>query len=142
MRLEFKPLPQLNVGFQYFFVNPEGVGLWDKYWATDFADSDVMKEIGLAAEWKSELFNAVAGIRFDNKGDPMNKYEFYTPSPLRAYYGDSDLLGTQAVAAFFGPRFKHAAEVIDQPVYDATYQMTGYSTAPGYDGEENHVKDN
>jgi hypothetical protein len=134
MRIEFKPIPQLNLGVQYFFVNPEGDDLWGDYWQTDFAESEVWKEIGLAAEWKSDLFNAVAGIRFDSKGDPLNKYEFYIPSPLRGYYGNSDYLGTQQVAAFFGPRFKHAAEVIDQPQYNSDYAVTGYTAAPGYDG--------
>ncbi|GHV81846.1 hypothetical protein AGMMS49991_04040 [Spirochaetia bacterium] len=109
MRLEVKPIPQLNVGAQYFFALPDGTGMWDKYWNKGFADSGAWKEIGLAAEWKSDLFNAVAGIRFDSDGDPLNKYEGYTY--LRGYYGDSDYLGSQA-ARIAGPRYKHADDVI------------------------------
>jgi hypothetical protein len=140
MRLEVKPIPQLSVGAQYFFVLPDGTGTWDKYWSKSFSDSDVWKEIGFAAEWKSDLFNAVAGIRFDSAGDPLNKYEGYTY--LRGYYGDSDYLGSQA-ARIAGPRFKHADEVIGKmnvslvpggdPTNPADY-VTTFDSDPGFDG--------
>jgi hypothetical protein len=134
MRLEVKPIPQLNIGAQYFFVLPDGTGTWDKYWSKSFSDSDVWKEIGLAAEWKSDLFNAVAGIRFDSAGDPLNKYEGYTY--LRGYYGDSDYLGSQA-ARSAGPRFKYADEVIGTMTFPnaANGDYTpAFDPDPGFDG--------
>jgi hypothetical protein len=146
LRVEVKPIPQLNVGFQYFFVRPDGTGMWDKYWNENFADSDVWKEIGIAAEWKSDPFNAVIGVRFDSKGDPLNKYEGYTY--LRGYYGDSDYLGS-AAARIAGPRYKHADDVIGKmnvglkPWVDPTDPTAWYDPAnldisfapdPGFDG--------
>jgi hypothetical protein len=122
LRFEYRPIPQLNVGFQYFFVLPEGVGEFDTYWKKDFFDSGVWKEIGLAAEWRNDLFNAVAGVRFDSKGDPLTSYESYTY--LRSYYGDSDYLGSGA-ASSFGPRYKYASEVIRQDPN---------ANDPGFDG--------
>jgi hypothetical protein len=133
-RLEYKPIPQLNIGAQYFFALPDDTGMWDKYWNTDFAASGVWKEIGLAAEWKSDLFNAVAGVRFDSDGDPLSKYEAYTYA--RGYYGDSDLLGSDA-APTAGPRYKHTAEVMREMTFpgaaDGDYTPV-FTADPAYDG--------
>jgi hypothetical protein len=108
LRVEFKPIPQLDIGFQYFFVRPDGVGEWDKYWKEDFAKSGVWKEIGFAAQWQSDLFNAMAGVRFDSSGDPLNSKEGYTY--LYGYYGDSNYLGSLD-ASSGGPRYKHESEI-------------------------------
>jgi hypothetical protein len=133
LRLEVKPLPQLTVGAQYFFALPDGVGLWDKYWDNDFAESGVWKEVGLAAEWKSDLFNAVLGLRFDSLGDTLTKWE--TGTYLRGYYGDSEYLNTDA-APTAGPRYKYADEAMRQMTFpDAPTDYTPVFTAdPAFDG--------
>lgn len=134
LRLEVKPIPELSVGAQYFFVRPDGTGMWDDHWSTNYADSGVWKEIGLAAEWKSDILNAVAGVRFDSKGDPLNKYEGYTY--LRGYYGNSDYLGSQA-ARIAGPRYQYADEVIGAMTFPNAGQgdyTPAFAPDPGFDG--------
>ncbi|MDR2477379.1 MAG: hypothetical protein LBD18_06310 [Treponema sp.] len=85
-RLEFKPIEGLNVGAQWSFLplgqSTRASGL------PDLAES--FKEVGLAAEYKSSLFNILAGVRFDG-ADGMNKYDTY--SYLKDYYGEWGYLG-------------------------------------------------
>jgi hypothetical protein len=125
-RFEFKPIEGLNVGVQWNFL-PYGQstrvsGL------PDLAES--MKEVGLAAEYKSDLFNIVGGIRFDG-ADGIVKYDTYTY--LKDYYGEwgyvgnaiqNDLIidmsqyGGASPHGRLAPHWKHYEEVygkVDKP---------------------------
>jgi hypothetical protein len=84
-RLEFKPIEGLNVGAQWNFL-PFGQSIDGTL--PDLAES--VKEVGLAAEYKSALFNILGGVRFDGD-DGMNKYDTYTY--LKDYYGDWGYVG-------------------------------------------------
>jgi hypothetical protein len=112
LRAEFKPIEGLNVGFQWDFnpkdqaQTPTGVPF--------FIDS--LKEIGIAAEYKSDLFNALVGARFDGP-DGMNKFDFY--GYLDDYYGGWGYIGnpvqqdSDAPSPIGGmaPNFKYGDEV-------------------------------
>jgi hypothetical protein len=86
LRMEFKPVKGLNVGFQWFGLPP--------YAGDESTQRDVewpkieeaLKEIGLAAEYKHDLFNVLGGVRFDGDADPMDRYEARTYLP--GYYGE------------------------------------------------------
>jgi hypothetical protein len=128
LRMEFKPIAGLNVGFQWFGLPPfagDEVQQRDVEWPKI---EDAVKEIGIAGEYKTDLFNVVGGIRFDGNADPMDRYEARTYLP--AYYGEGgnslrlwnyDMtdylppsLGLPAGAkayAHLGPYYKHLAEV-------------------------------
>jgi hypothetical protein len=60
-RLEFKPIDGLNVGAQFFLVNNNA----------ELVES--LKEIGLGAQYTSDLFNVQAGVRFDGAADGLRK---------------------------------------------------------------------
>jgi hypothetical protein len=87
-RIEFKPIIGLNVGAQWNFLplgqERTGQGL------PNLAES--LKEVSLAAEYKSDLFNILAGIRFDGD-DGMNKHDVHTY--LKDYYGEWGYVGGQ-----------------------------------------------
>jgi hypothetical protein len=85
-RLEFKPLAGLNVGAQWNFLPMGQSGRTSGL--PDLIES--VKEVGLAAEYKSDLFNVVGGVRFDGD-DGINKYDTYTY--LKDYYGDWGYVG-------------------------------------------------
>ena len=85
-RLEFKPLEGLNIGAQWNFL-PYGSSERESS-LPDLLES--MKEVGVAAEYKSALFNILAGVRFDSS-DGMNKYDTYTY--LKDYYGEWGYVG-------------------------------------------------
>ncbi|MDR1443346.1 MAG: hypothetical protein LBI94_00530, partial [Treponema sp.] len=86
LRMEFKPIEGLNVGFQWFGLPPfagDEVQQRDVEWPKI---EDAVKEIGIAGEYKTGLFNVVGGLRFDGNADPMDRYEARTYLP--AYYGE------------------------------------------------------
>jgi hypothetical protein len=84
-RLEFKPVEGLNVGAQWNFLP---LGATGSGMPPDLVES--VKEVGLAAEYKSSLFNILAGVRFDGD-DGINKYDTYTY--LKDYYGEWGYVG-------------------------------------------------
>ena len=110
LRVEFKPIKGLNVGAQWDFLSygqtqyPSGV--------PDFVAS--IEEVGIAAEYKSDLFNALAGARFDG-ADGMNKFDFY--NYLDDYYGGWGYIGNPvqnayaSMSATLAPHFKYGDEV-------------------------------
>ena len=85
-RLEFKPFAGLNVGAQWNFL-PLGQSTRTSG-LPDLAES--IKEVGLAAEYKSDLFNILGGVRFDG-ADGINKFDTYTY--LKDYYGEWGYVG-------------------------------------------------
>jgi hypothetical protein len=82
LRLEYKPVNGLNIGMQFNFLpltqNDDPMDL-----APSLAES--FKEVSVGAEYKGDLFNAVAGVRFDG-ADGMNKFDAWTY--LKDYYGE------------------------------------------------------
>jgi hypothetical protein len=72
--------------------------------------AESLKEIAVGAEYKSDLFNVVAGVRFDGD-DGMNKFDTYTY--LKDYYGDWGYVG--------GP--SQNAHLIGQYIEDKGYGM-------------------
>jgi hypothetical protein len=122
-RLEYKPIDGLNVGFQWDFL-PAG--------QTDSTGSPVpnmlesLKEIGIAGEYKNDLFNVVAGVRFDG-ADGMNKFDTYTY--LKDYYGEWGYVGNSVQndympAGTLAPHWKYGDEV-----YGTKGEKDGFTTA-------------
>jgi hypothetical protein len=74
------------VGAQWNFL-PYGQSTRDSGLA-DLAES--IKEVGLAAEYRSSLFNVLGGVRFDGN-DGINKFDTYTY--LKDYYGEWGYVG-------------------------------------------------
>ena len=123
LRVEFKPIAGLNVGVQWDFLPygqstaPSGVP----------ALLESLKEVGIAAEYKSRLFNVMAGVRFDG-ADGMNKFDFY--GYLDDYYGGWGYIGNPVQNAFtsmgatLAPHFKYGSEI-----YGAVYgdNANGYN---------------
>jgi hypothetical protein len=124
LRMEFKPVKGLNFGFQWFalpaYAGDEAVKRdveWPKL-------EEAIKEIGIAAEYKTDLFNTVGGVRFDSNADPIDRYEARTY--LSPYYGDGGnslrlwnypvptaYLPSGATSGYShqGPYYKHLDEV-------------------------------
>jgi hypothetical protein len=115
-RLEVKPIPGLNVGAQFFFVDSAFNAINSSLADRNLADTGAWKEIGLGAMYTHDLFNAQLGVRFDSNVDIMNRDDSKTY--LSAYYGDANMLGTAGSFAMngaqsgLGPKYKHAADVI------------------------------
>jgi hypothetical protein len=136
-RIEVKPLPGLNVGAQFFFVDTGSVNVINSSLDDrSLGDTGAWKEIGLGAMYTSKLFNAQLGVRFDSDVDIMSRDDSKTYFALTKYYGDASMLGTDG-APFFGPKYKYRDEVI-APV---TYPGAGsgdytphYGDTPFYDG--------
>jgi hypothetical protein len=113
-RVEFKPIEGLNIGAQWNFL-PMGQSSRTSG-LPDLPES--VKEIGLAAEYKTELFNVVAGVRFDGN-DGMNKYDTYTY--LKDYYGEwgyvgnaiqnNQLIPVPGALSTLAPHWKYGDEV-------------------------------
>jgi hypothetical protein len=126
-RIEYKPIEGLNVGLLWDFI-PLGQSVRQ----TTIPDlTESVKEIGLAAEYKSELFNIVGGVRFDG-ADGINKYDTYTY--LKDYYGDWGYIGGPdqnaspmpgVMAETFSPHWKHKDKVYGTVNMD----MSTFSTA-------------
>jgi hypothetical protein len=87
--------------------------------------AESLKEIAVGAEYKSDLFNVVAGVRFDGD-DGMNKFDTYTY--LKDYYGDWGYVGGPSQNAHLtpipgavydtrAPHWKHIDEVYGQKVW-------------------------
>ncbi|MDR2079475.1 MAG: hypothetical protein LBP74_07140 [Treponema sp.] len=83
-RLEFKPIEGLNVGAQWDFL-PFGQTDRDSVAKMAYL-AESIKEVGIAGEYKSSLFNIVGGVRFDG-ADGMLKYDTHTY--LKDYYGEA-----------------------------------------------------
>jgi hypothetical protein len=123
-RLEYKPIDGLNVGFQWDFL-PAG--------QTDSTGSPVpnmlesLKELGVAAEYKSSLFNIIGAVRFDG-ADGMNKFDAYTY--LKDYYGEWGYVGNsvqnamEAIGGTLAPHWKYRDEV-----YGEKGELDGFTTA-------------
>ena len=129
LRMEFKPIQGLNFGFQWFalpaYAGDEAVKR-DVEWPRL---EEAIKEIGIAAEYKTDLFNVVGGIRFDGNADPIDRYEARTY--LSPYYGsggnslrlwnytlNSTILSSMGIPgsptvghSHQGPYYKHLGEV-------------------------------
>jgi hypothetical protein len=136
-RLEFKPVDGLNVGLQWNFP-PLGQST-----RTDIMPrlAESFKEAGLAAEYKSSLFNAVGGVRFDGD-DGMNKYDNYTY--LQDYYGEWGYVGsmvqnqhltqsTGAVYDLFTPHWKYQDKVYGRVTTTTNVFSTANADKP-FDG--------
>jgi hypothetical protein len=135
-RIEFKPIPGLNVGAQFFFIDNPRPG-------KSIGETGAFGELGLAASYNSSLFNAQLGVRFDSAVDTMtpgSTYSGESKTYLPAYYGSGNYLGTPLASAMMGgPKYKHAGEVIDQQTVgqlpDGTYGLVSTpATDPYYDG--------
>jgi hypothetical protein len=129
-RLEFKPIDGLNVGAQWNFL-PFSNSLRDNQ-LPDLPES--LKEVGLAAEYKHQLFNVIGGVRFDGN-DGINKFDAYTY--LKDYYGEWGYVGSPSlqnthiidptgslVHDRLSPHWKYSDEV-----FGSTYETGGFSTA-------------
>ncbi|MDR2792874.1 MAG: hypothetical protein LBB61_04305 [Treponema sp.] len=109
-RVEFKPVEGLNVGVQWDML-PMGQSLFASGLPSVM---ESLKEIGIAAEYKSGLFNAMIGARFDG-ADGMNKFDFY--GYLDDYYGGWGYIGNPVQNAMsdmggtLAPHFKYKDEV-------------------------------
>jgi hypothetical protein len=108
-RLEVKPIPGLNVGAQFFFVDTAIDAINNSLPARNLGETGALRELGIGASYSTRLFTADAGIRFDSAVDVMSRDDSKTYLP--AYYGDANMLGT-AGAPFLGPKYKHKDEVI------------------------------
>jgi hypothetical protein len=123
LRMEFKPIEGLNFGFQWFALPPYA---GDESTQTDVEwpkIEEAIKEIGVAAEYKTALFNVIGGVRFDGDADLMDRYEARTYLP--AYYGEGgnsvrlwNLTRTIPagpvsidLTSHMGPYYKHLDEV-------------------------------
>jgi hypothetical protein len=111
LRLEYKPINGLNVGTQVNFL-PMGQSPTSNPLA-DLAES--FKEITLAAKYKGNLFNALAGVRFDG-ADGINKFDTWTY--LKDYYGEWGYVGNAiqndkigGVLSTLSPHWKHGDDV-------------------------------
>jgi hypothetical protein len=111
LRLEFKPISGLNVGTQINFL-PQGQSPTGNPLA-DLAES--FKEVTLAGEYKGDLFNALAGVRFDG-ADGINKFDTWTY--LKDYYGEWGYVGNaiqndkiSGVLSTLSPHWKHGDDV-------------------------------
>jgi hypothetical protein len=122
LRLEYKPIQGLNVGFQWDFL-PMGQSL-NPVAPPNMLES--LKEIAIAGEYKSDLFNIVGGVRFDG-ADGMNKFDFY--GYLNDYYGEWGYIGNpvqnQLTNTYFpkltlAPHFKHFEEAYGTVDPDST----------------------
>jgi hypothetical protein len=114
-RLEFKPIDGLNVGAQFFFVNPDA----------DFVES--LKEVGLGAQYESDLFNAQAGVRFDGAADGLRKEQIGVWFPH--YYGqktfdDTGPTNDKIGSPFLASTWKHP---IGDNFSDGTYAFFGFN---------------
>ena len=119
MRLQFMPIPGLDIGGQLFFVNTNASYIMElgtkqamaemgypytvKSEDASFAES--LKEWGLGASYSSAPFNAQLGVRIDSAVDPMNKYESLTY--LKQYYGDEARTDPTSTTRWGGPSYKH-----------------------------------
>jgi hypothetical protein len=133
-RIEFKPIPGLNVGAQFFFVDPGYNPIVSSLATRSLGDTGAWKEIGLGASYSNRQYDISGGIRFDSDVDIMNRDDSKTY--LTAYYGDWSMLGSDG-APFLGPKYKHKAEVIQSVTYDTTDPANPkavYGDAPFYDG--------
>ena len=128
LRMEFKPITGLNVGFQWFALSPYA-GSEEQQRDVEWPKiEEAIKEIGIAGEYKNEIFNVVGGIRFDGNTDAMDRYEARTYLP--AYYGEAanslrlwnykmpdaylsnlPIPGLTEAYSHMGPYYKHLSEV-------------------------------
>jgi hypothetical protein len=137
-RLEVKPIEGLNVGAQFFFVNTDTDAVSGLPYRS-LGETGTWKEIGLGAMYKSDLFNAQLGVRFDSNVDVMARNGSSggdSRTYLPAYYGDANMLGTP-LAELRGPKYKHKADVLPSTTYqpDGNGDYTAVTTpAPFYDG--------
>jgi hypothetical protein len=105
-RIEFKPIPGLNVGAQIFFVSPSTGGKAEI--------GEFMQEIGIGGMYTSDLFNAQAGLRLDGAADGLDRTSEYK-SYLWYYYGG----GANPI------KYKHGDQQDD---YDGgTYAFAGFN---------------
>jgi hypothetical protein len=128
MRLQFMPIPGLDVGGQLFFVNTNASYIMELATKQQVANYSVksedaslaesLKEWGLGASWTSAWLNAQLGVRFDSKVDPMNKYESLTY--LKQYYGDEARTDPMSTTRWGGPAYKHVDKL-----WNATSQTAG-----------------
>jgi hypothetical protein len=128
IRLQFMPLPGLDVGGQLFFVNTNASYIMDLGTKAVMPSYEIknknasltesLKEWGLGASYTSAPFNAQAGLRLDSGVDPMNKYESKTY--LKGYYGDGDRTDPSSTSRWGGPAYKH-----QDKVWNATSQISG-----------------
>jgi hypothetical protein len=137
-RLEIKPatVPGLNVGAQFFFVDTAYNAITSSLADRSLGETGAWKEIGLGAMYKSSLFNAQLGVRFDSNVDIMSRDDSKTYFALTKYYGDASMLGTDG-APFLGPKYKYKDEVIAPVSYPgaASGDFTPvYGETPFYDG--------
>ena len=120
--MEFKPIKGLNVGAQWDFLSAGQTTLPSPVPALE----ESIKEIGIAAEYKNDLFNILAGVRFDG-ADGMNKFDTYTY--LKDYYGEWGYIGNVvqndyvSMGGTLAPHWKYRDEVY------GTVSGDGFSTA-------------
>jgi hypothetical protein len=115
IRMQFMPIPGLDIGGQLFFVNTNASYIMDlatKYQVPGYviknenaSFTESLKEWGLGASYTSALFNAQLGVRLDSSVDPMNKYESLVY--LKQYYGDGDRTDPSSTTRWGGPSYKH-----------------------------------
>jgi hypothetical protein len=111
-RIEVKPIPGLNVGAQFFFVDTVIDPVNSRLAERGLGETGALKELGIGASYSNRQFDISGGLRFDSAVDVMSRDDSKTYLP--AYYGDANMLGT-AGAPFLGPKYKHKDDVI-QPV--------------------------
>lgn len=105
LRLEFRPITGLNLGAQFFFID-NAINPGRSEPGNDLWDTEALKELGIGAEYSSDLFNVQAGFRIDSKVDPMDRNEAKTYLPQ--YYGDGNMMGTAGASQI---KYKHLADL-------------------------------
>ncbi|GHU70775.1 hypothetical protein FACS189450_05750 [Spirochaetia bacterium] len=108
-RIEVKPIPGLNVGAQFFFVDTVLDPVNSRLAERGLGETGALRELGIGASYSNRQFDISGGLRLDSAVDIMSRDDSKTYLP--AYYGDANMLGT-AGAPFLGPKYKYKAEVI------------------------------
>jgi hypothetical protein len=146
LRMEFKPVENLNVGFQLFFVDETAKLAEDQ---KGFAKSDWWKEIGIGAQYEvPDLFAVQSGIRFDSKIDGKSNRESSTvQSYVDEYYGSSNYVGmlSPALASMLGfnvAKYKHMDEIYEEDPQEGMIALPFDGGAYAYVGFQlNMIKD-
>ncbi|MDR0583564.1 MAG: hypothetical protein LBG57_04355 [Treponema sp.] len=107
IRAEYKPIPELNVGAQLFFVDDpqETVTIAPGVSMPVIKGLDktgAWKEIGIGAQWISSTFNAEAGFRLDSQVD-----------------GIENLLGNLYLSEYYGYQLGSGAQGMDKSKHTA-----------------------
>jgi hypothetical protein len=142
IRLQFMPIPGLDIGGQLFFVNTNSSYIMQlgtkasvpsfQITAENASFAESFKEWGLGASYTSAPINAQVGLRLDSAVDPMNKYESLTY--LKAYYGDEARTDPTSTTRWGGPSYKHVDKLWNDTTTNGTASGTPKTFSDGMYG--------